>query len=284
MTEFPGIENLSTLNVYRSIGDSESRERIGFGFMDKSGVATDNINYRFPFYVIVYVLHGNGTYVDMHGQSHPLRPGNFFQRIPGERHSNLIDPHSGWKECFIEIGAKLFNAYRSMRIIRDDFRVGYIDPDPAFIERLWNLQQRLKTADEYMLPRLLPELLLVITEIHQKQFMGHEHRQIVDLACDHLSRDLERRIDLVGFCKRQGLGYESFRKKFKEQMGISPGQYRIRRRVDAACEMLNNHNLSIGEIAFRLGYKSQYEFSSQFKAYTGLPPRHFRASNKRLEG
>ncbi len=278
MDKFPGIDNITTDNVYRSLGDSVSRERIGVGFMNKGGVERDNIDHRFPFYVIVYVLHGQGTFIDSHGQHFPLAAGSFFQRIPGELHSNLIDPQSGWKECFVEIGRELFAAYQAMRIIRLDFRVGIMPQESTFVERLWNLHRQMKFADEYELPRLIPEILSIITETHQQQWHNAHNslRRMIESACGYLSRDLDRRLDLEDFCQRQGWGYETFRKKFKEQMGISPGQYRIRRRIDAACEMLNNRNLHISDIAFRLGYKSQYEFSSQFKEYTGLPPMQFR--------
>ena len=276
--KFPGVENLTTRNVYRSLGDSESRERIGIGFMDKSGIESDNIDHRFPYYVIVYVLQGKGTYIDRHRQHYPLYPGCFFQRIPDELHSNLIEPRSCWKECFIDLGREIFTAYRTMRIIRDDFRVGFMPSILLLAERLWELQQRLRAADEYELQRLLPEVLAMVTETHQQQWHNDRTamRRMLELACCRLGQDLGQRFDLAEFCRRQGWGYESFRKKFKEEMGISPGQYRIRRRLDVACEMLNQQDLSIGEIAFRLGYRSQYEFSSQFKEYTGIPPLRFR--------
>ncbi|MDD3119071.1 MAG: hypothetical protein PHQ27_07830, partial [Victivallales bacterium] len=120
--KFPGLDHLDPGVVYRSLGDSDSRERIGIGFMDKPGVERDNIDLRFPYYVMVFVLRGRGCYIDRNGHGHPLYPGCFFQRIPEETHSNLIEPQSGWQECFIDIGRELFAAYRTMRIIRDDFR------------------------------------------------------------------------------------------------------------------------------------------------------------------
>ena len=76
--------------------------------------------------------------------------------------------------------------------------------------------------------------------------------------------------------RRNGCGYENFRKRFKAELGISPHRYRIRRRLDAACALLIRPELSIGEIAERLGYASQYEFSAQFKRYMGCPPSGYR--------
>ena len=46
--------------------------------------------------------------------------------------------------------------------------------------------------------------------------------------------------------------------------------------IAAACALLIRPELSIGEIAERLGYASQYEFSAQFKRYMGCPPSGYR--------
>ncbi|MDD3119522.1 MAG: AraC family transcriptional regulator, partial [Victivallales bacterium] len=122
-----------------------------------------------------------------------------------------------------------------------------------------------------------------LTEVHRQQRHsdGNSFDRVLGTACERLGQHLDRRFDLAEFCRRQGWGYESFRKKFKAELGISPGQYRIRRRIDAAGEMLNRHDLSIREIAFRLGYRSPYEFSSQFKDCTGLSPLQFRNGGHR---
>lgn len=73
-----------------------------------------------------------------------------------------------------------------------------------------------------------------------------------------------------------GLSYERNRKIFTEQVGVSPHAYRIRRRLDRACEMLREARVSISEIAEHLGYADPFTFSRQFTKERGSSPTAFR--------
>ena len=48
-----------TGTVYRSYG--KIHERIGAGFIDKTGVTRDLVDYEAPTWSLVFVLHRNGT-------------------------------------------------------------------------------------------------------------------------------------------------------------------------------------------------------------------------------
>jgi AraC-like DNA-binding protein len=73
------------------------------------------------------------------------------------------------------------------------------------------------------------------------------------------------------------MGYESFRKEFRARMGVSPGDYRIRRRIDRARELLTSTTQSVKEIAYELGYPNPSVFSLQFKREVGRSPEHYRS-------
>ena len=89
--------------------------------------------------------------------------------------------------------------------------------------------------------------------------------------------NLQSRIDLKELCRENGWGYEKFRKIFKQSTGVSPAQYRLRRRLDQAKTLLlSDRDMPLSEIAIRLGYTNVYEFSAQFKKSTGQPPGKFR--------
>lgn len=64
---------------------------------------------------------------------------------------------------------------------------------------------------------------------------------------------------------------------FSSMEGISLEQYIIRQKIERVKELLVYDEMTLGEIAFLLGYSSTAHLSSQFKKVTGLTPSHFRS-------
>ena len=50
-------------------------------------------------------------------------------------------------------------------------------------------------------------------------------------------------------------------------------------RIETACNLLKNTNLSLKEISAKVGYSNQYYFSSCFKKKTGQTPSSYRQQN-----
>lgn len=63
---------------------------------------------------------------------------------------------------------------------------------------------------------------------------------------------------------------------FKDIAGVSPIQYLIRRRVEAACTMLRDTTRSVLEISLDCGFENVSYFIRQFKKITGKTPRQYR--------
>lgn len=65
---------------------------------------------------------------------------------------------------------------------------------------------------------------------------------------------------------------------FKQEFGVPPMQYVMKRRIGEAQELLMNTSLPIAEVADRLGYSSVCHFNAMFKKNVGMPPGKFRRS------
>lgn len=73
-------------------------------------------------------------------------------------------------------------------------------------------------------------------------------------------------------------GYDSIRHRFRRRFGISPHALLLRLRVERAKYLLLNTTLSIKEIADRLGYTRQHEFTRSFHTATGKSPSFWRGA------
>ncbi len=67
---------------------------------------------------------------------------------------------------------------------------------------------------------------------------------------------------------------------FSSVTGITLEQYIIRQKVEKVKEFLFYDELSVKEIAYKLGYSSVAHLSSQFKKITGLTPTEFKESRQ----
>jgi AraC family transcriptional regulator, arabinose operon regulatory protein len=276
------VNGLVPRTLYRSMGEAVGPERIGCGFMDKSGVSTDLAYYRAPTYSLVYLLRGRGRYVDEHGRVHALEAGSCFQRIPGVPHSTHPDPNSGWFEGFYDLGPGLFAALAAMRVIKTSPIVFHIGVEPARVRRLDRLCNAVEAAGEPELATLCADVIAEIVSAQARAQNPEPAADAVDRACQLLGARVSDRQNLEAFCFREGLDYETFRKQFRRRTGVSPAQYRIRRRIDRACELLQTSSRTVERIALELGYASPYEFSAQFARRMGMPPSKYRRLGKSL--
>jgi len=70
--------------------------------------------------------------------------------------------------------------------------------------------------------------------------------------------------------------YSQLSKLFSEKEGITIEQYVILQRMEKVKELLSYNELTLSEIAYRLGYSSVAYLSAQFKKVTGLTPSQFK--------
>lgn len=103
---------------------------------------------------------------------------------------------------------------------------------------------------------------------------------IIAQARDFLDEHAHTSIDMEELARNLHVGYSWFRRRFKEQTGQSPNRYHLNRRMEEAQRLLRDTDLTVKQIASRLGYESQNYFSGIFKKQTGQSPNHFKAEKK----
>jgi AraC-like DNA-binding protein len=74
-----------------------------------------------------------------------------------------------------------------------------------------------------------------------------------------------------------GLNYNYLSTLFSSLEGITIEKYIIHLKIEKVKELIVYGELTISEIAFRLGYSSVQHLSNQFKKITGLTPSYFKS-------
>lgn len=73
-----------------------------------------------------------------------------------------------------------------------------------------------------------------------------------------------------------GQDYHSLSTLFSSVEGVTIEQYTILQKIERVKELLKYGELTLSEIAFRMGYSSVQHLSNQFRKVTGLTPSHFK--------
>jgi len=75
-----------------------------------------------------------------------------------------------------------------------------------------------------------------------------------------------------------GMSQRNFTRRFKSATNMTPVQYLQKSRFAAAKELLQNSNLSIKEIAYRVGYIDVSYFTKLFKEFSSITPKEYRTT------
>jgi len=108
------------------------------------------------------------------------------------------------------------------------------------------------------------------------------------LRSPHMTRVLARIHEAPGhawtleqLAKEARLSRAAFARNFCALVGEPPHQYLTRWRMGIAAQLLEETELRLGEIASRVGYKSEFSFSRAFKLARGISPIQYRRAPRR---
>jgi AraC family transcriptional regulator len=102
----------------------------------------------------------------------------------------------------------------------------------------------------------------------------YKRQQVIDYIHNYLDQDLR----LIALADLVNISPYHFARMFKQSVGISPGQYVIKCRIEKAKRLLAKGNLSILEITQLVGFQSQSHFSDLFRRTIGVTPSNYRKS------
>ncbi len=260
--------------VYRYVGGAPHNGILSCGFMHKPNARQSQIDYKIAYYSCFVLLRGSGEYWDETGFRAPLGPGSVVQRLPERCHSTRVDGDSSWLEFYVSFGRAAFDALVELGLLDAARPVGQYEDYAARIPRFRRLLTRMTSAaDSELSPAYLEAQQLAIL-LAGGAGAGEKRSPIIQRACRLLERDLDRQLLLQDVARQLCVGYESLRKQFCREMGMSPDAYRRQKRMQTAQMMLLEGQTATA-VAQALGYSDVYAFSKQFKRHFGCAPSYF---------
>lgn len=91
----------------------------------------------------------------------------------------------------------------------------------------------------------------------------------------YIEQHLGERISLEDLARQAGISRFHFARQFRQSTGESPMAYLRRVRIEHSLRMLISRDITIAEVAARLGFADQSHFTRIFARLVGMSPGHF---------
>lgn len=231
-------------------------------------------------YQLVYITRGSGYFESASCSRTRIEEGMMFMLFPGEWHTFAPDPDTGWDDHWVGfngsfIDEKISNGFFTFK--NCVFRVGIDERIINTYHEILDIISDERKGFQQMVAGLTLSLIGRVYYEDINHSIGDSYiMRIIKQAKVIMKEDMSGNKSLESIANSLGISYSLFRRDFKKNCGISPGQYRLELKLAKAKELLYSTNLSIAEISNILYFENIGQFSTFFKKKVGVPPLEFR--------
>lgn len=258
------------LKVYQREGKSPTRVQLtGISYCDAGyHIRRNNSSVT----VIEYIIKGHG-YVTRDGVDVPVFADSVYLLVQGENQNYYSSADDPWEKIFINVSGSL-----PPLLIEEYGLKGKWLFDGSGMKDLFLKVAEIsengghREFEEARIAAIFVEMLARLSKKNEQRFHSEEAVKIKEYieANTHIcisNKELSEKIfRSEDYCL----------KLFKKEFGYTPYSYQVNIKINIAKRLLRDTNLSVSEIAFRIGYNDNCYFSALFKQKTGFSPREYR--------
>ena len=231
----------------------------------------------YPSYALVLITRGKGSYRDESGLELSVETGDAILVFPGLAH--MYGPKTGtrWDELYAIFDGPAFDSWRAIGVLNS---AAPVIRAPVHVNIAERLRQIANGSADLPTRRALQacSLLTLLCEISPSSpaQAPASPKAWVTRVCSLLAETGPDAPSLEDIAERTGVSIATFRRRFLTEVGTSPALWRARRRMEAACHLMQYAQLTFAQMAEQLGYADEYHFSKRFKQLIGVSPSQFR--------
>lgn len=174
-------------------------------------------------------------------------------------------PVSGLKQFYSQVLYVILRIMRVQKIEYDESNKG----DVAYIKRIIDLPIEERHA----------QILEHIVRIGERRDNSHANNT-VDEVIEYIDSHFHEELFLDKLSEIFNVSADYISRAIKKKVGIGFHEYLMRKKIEAAKEMLLNTQMSVEEIYSYLGYQSRVTFTRNFKSMTGQTPTEYKEQFK----
>jgi AraC-like DNA-binding protein len=233
----------------------------------------------------LYLGYKGSKTISVAGRQFTLTGGDLFVTPPGIQHESPALPMSKCAHYWLRIRLDLprpFLGDPGLDALRDGLRAAgtfhgrHAQQDLIAVRTIYDQCRAPATPLRDLQVRMQIALLLVQVLGRMSAPAAVEPQPAVALVTDYLARHLGEDLSVNDMADVAGISVTALQTVFRSQIGMPPGEYFTRLKMDEARRLLRTTELPVRQISQALGYRSERYFSAAFRRYFLLPPGRFR--------
>lgn len=223
-----------------------------------------------------FILSGKGT-LDIDGQHLEPEKNDIFFLKAGSNHKYKSDGADPWHKLWIVFTGAFADSLTTLYLPENVYLFKKCDAVKKHFEEIVEISRQNITY-EMMVNRITISLMRIFMYIRNRVIT--ENEELPDIIRKKLDESVESTFNLEKLCSDINYSKNYVISVFKNKYKITPYQYFLDKKIDAAKTYLTHTNLSIGGISKTLHYADQQYFSSSFKKVVGCSPLTYRRKTR----
>ena len=197
----------------------------------------------------------------------------------------VLDSEGEFDVIFVDIHMPQINGIELIESLREQKSKAIIVLLTAFEQFDYAKKAIALGVFEYMVKPVDPyELETVLNNISQKlnasdgEIKINSMPPVIKEIISHIEENFSEELRLSYYSNKHFLNLSYLSHLFKVNTGLSFNTYLVNYRINTAKNLLEETDVSVGEISQRVGYGDFSHFSKIFKKYTGKSPNEYRKS------
>ena len=231
-------------------------------------------------YGLAYMVEVEGYYLDDLGTKSDLQSGDVVWIHPGVAHAYGPSHGCEWTQIYLILEGAQWERWAAEGILDPRRPVTHAEPVEYWRRRLHDIFPPDADPTHATTLRALGGVMQVMLDLlaaHEESVSPADEGWLVEGQRLLGGRLAERTLTPQAVAREVGLSYESFRKKFVDRTGESPGHFQKRRRIEHACAAIYQGTHSFKALADDLGFCDVFHFSKTFRQVVGETPSQFRS-------
>lgn len=254
-------------------------------FLCHSGIENCNPSYSFgpetrDHFIIHYILDGKGEFT-VNNKTYKLGKKDGFLIRPGEETYYKADDKDPWIYMWIGFNGIKAETYLKYANLDENNHIFKYEKDSSLKKCILEILSLniMNNSNRLKIDGLL--YLFIGNLIENNKYMDKENSntqvdEYINISIDFINNNYSNNIKVTDIANYVGLNRSYFSNLFTKKIGISPQEYLLSLKMEKACNLLTNLQLSIGDVARQVGYEDQLTFSKIFKKSKGVSPKLYR--------